>query len=300
MSLKMNVGRVFMLASVKMFRIFYLTVLIFMQITLSYGAQPAEERWSDEVTGEVVLVLQENKDYEKLCVNRAKAQAIEQVAGVKVTSETQVKDFKVISDLVNSKSYAWVKKIKDVKWEQEPVPKRPDEPPQTIYRVRLKALVAVDRNRDEGFAVKLNLNRTTFEDGDEMQINVQSGQDAYLTIFNVLEDDKVTVLLPNRFQLDRFARKGQWIRFPDPETSGSARKLKMFRSSDKPSAQEAILVIATKDDIDLLEGDFSEAAFAQRPQQTGLSSTVWEKLLDIPPGKRAAEIKYYEIKGKKR
>jgi hypothetical protein len=263
--------------------------------TLSEAKQPIEERWSDEVTGEVVLEDLTPQQARNLCLARAKARAVEQVAGVKVLSETLAKDFMLVADLVSAQSQAWVKEVKEERWESQTVQKRTDEPPQVLYRVRLKGLVAVDRDRDEGFAVKLLLNRSSYETGDEMQITVQSGQDAYLTIFNIIEDDRVTILLPNRFKMDRMAKKGEKVRFPDPESMGSSRKLKLFASSKSATAREAILVVATKDDTDLIEGDFSEAAFLEFPKQTGLFQNVLEKLMEIPPSKRAMAVQYYQL-----
>jgi hypothetical protein len=278
-----------------MFRLVIGVFVIVLFIALPCAAkEPIEQHWSDEVTGEVFLEDMTPQQAESLCLARAKAQAVSQVAGVKILSETLVKDAMMVADLVNAQSYAWVKDVKDVKWEQEQVQKRTNEPPGLLFRVHLKGLVALDRNRDEGFALKMNLNRTIYQSGDEMQITVQSGQDAHITIFNILEDDKVTVLLPNRFKLDRLVKKGEKTRFPDPETMGN-RKLKLSNLSKTPSAREAILVIATKDDIDLVENDFIEAAFAEFPQQTGLLRNVMEKLMAIPPARRSMAVQYYEV-----
>jgi hypothetical protein len=277
-------------------RSFTIFLILLACCTLCEAKQPIEERWSDEVTGEVFLEDLTPQQARNLCLARAKARAVEQVAGVKVLSETLVKDFMLVADLVSAQSQAWVKEVKEERWESETVQKRTDEPPQVLYRVRLKALVEVDRDRDQGFAVQLALNRSSYETGDEMQITVQSGQDAYLTIFNILEDDKVTVLLPNRFKMDRMAKKGEKVRFPDPESMGANLKLKPIRSPKSATTREAILVVATKDDIDLIEGDFSEAAFLEFPKQTGLFQNVLEKLMEIPPSKRAMAVQYYQLR----
>ncbi len=132
-----------------------------------------------------------------------------------------------------------------------------------------------------------------------MHITVQSGQDACLTIFNVIEGDKVTALLPNRFKMERAVKKGEKVRFPDPESMGSSRKLKLFKSSKSATATDAILVVATKDDVDLVEGDFSEAAFREFPNQTGLFQDLLEKLMDIPPSRRARAVQHYELRVRK-
>ncbi len=260
--------------------------------------QPVEERWSDEVMGEVVVEEMTPEAARKLCLARAKARAIEQVAGEKILNETIVKDATMLADFVSAQSYAWVKKTSDVKWEYEDVTGRAGELPKHIYRVRLKGLVAVDRDRDSGFPLKLELNRSSYHSGDEMQLSVQSGKDAYITVFNILEDDKVTVLLPNKFKLDRFVKRGEKAIFPDPMTMGS-KKMKLFKSSKSSVAKEAILVVATRNDIDLIGADFKDAVFAQHPSQTGLLQDILEKLMDIHPDSRAMAVQYYELKDKK-
>jgi hypothetical protein len=252
---------------------------------------PPESRWSDEVVGEVILDDDMTLgDAKKLCKNRAMIAAIEQVAGVKIQSETFVKD-SMMTDYVNTQSYAWVKEVKEERWEEEVVQKGTNGIPKHLYRVRLKALIAMDRDRDEGFTLKLDLNRIDYEEGDEMVMSLQVGQDCYLSIFNVLEDESVTPLLPNSYRTDRFVRMGDKIKFPDPDKIGNAKKLKLKKTSQIPEAKEAILVIATKDDIDLVEGNF---------KQTLLLRDLLENVTNIPAKDRSMTIKYYLIRdGKK-
>ncbi len=266
---------------------------------ISEARPTIEQRWSDEVVGEVVLEGMTPEQARSLCLARAKARAIEQVAGVKILSDTLVRDAVVVADLVNAQSFAWVKEVKEERWDDPSFEARTDAPAQILYRVRLKGLVAVDRDRDAGFALRLALNRSSYESGDEMQITIESGQDAYLSMFNILDDDKVTVLLPNRFKMDRAVRKGEKVRFPDAESMGSSRKLKLFPSSQNPTTREAILVIATLDDIDLVEREFKEATFREYPKQTGLFQNILEKLMQIPPSRRALAVQYYQLRVRK-
>jgi len=277
---------------------FLLLILFALNLAVSNAeAKELIERWSEKVTGEALVDDDMTRAEARiLCLNRAKARAIEEVAGVKVVSETLVKDAQLLSDLVAAQSYAWVKSVKNEIWEEENIARDQNGLTRHLYRVHLKALVAVDPNRDEGFTLKLDLNRFSFQNDDEMELTVKTGQDAYLTIINILEDEKVAVLLPNRFKMNRFAGKGQKLRFPDPETMGK-RKIKI-KSEKGKVAKEAIVAIATIDDIDLVDGSFSEATINSRPSDTSIASAFLEKLLEIPPSRRAMAIKHYEVNGK--
>jgi hypothetical protein len=256
----------------------------------------SEEKWSSEISGEAVLEDISSEEAKKLCLLRAKAKAVEEVAGVKIFRETTVDSGMLLSDFIHSQSTAWVKEIKDVKW--EPITdyrKTPDSSPLPQYQVRLKALVAFDANGDKGFHLKLDLNRSTFQNGDEMYLSVSAGRDCHISLFNILGDGKVTVLLPNRFNMDTWIKSGKTYRFPDPETMGSSRKIKVSGTEGKKKTGESILAIATIDDIDLVGGDFEEAAFAVYPKGTGLFPRLMEKLMDVPPERRAMAIQSYEV-----
>ena len=265
-------------------------------LTVGEAKQSVDERWSDDVTGEVWLEEMTPQRASDLCLARAKLKAVEQVAGVRIVGGSLVKNAALLADWVSAQSHALVKRVKEERWEFETVQKRIEDPPQMLYRVRLKGLVAVDRADGEEFTVQVALNRDSYESGDEMQIIVQSDQDAYLTIFNVVEDDKVTVLLPNRFKMDRAVRKGGPFRFPDPE---SPIKLKPIRSSKSATTTEAIMVVATRENIDLVGHDFTEAGFLDSFTQTGLLQTVWGKFMAIHPTKRALAVQPYTLEVRK-
>lgn len=257
------------------------------------------EQWSGEVSGEAVLENISSEEAKNLCLLRAKAQAMEEVAGVKILSETVVRNNIVLYDFINSQSSAWVKRTKDVKWEPITDYRRtPDSSPLPLYRVRLKALVAVDAHRDDGFQLRLTLNRKSYQDGDEMTLSVSAGKDCRIFLFNILEDEKVTVLLPNRFKMDTVVKGGKIYRFPDQEKMGSSRKMKVSVPEGKKRTRESILAIAVIDDINLIGSDFEEAAFAVYPKGTGLFHRLMEKMMDVPPQRRAMTIQHYEVVSK--
>ena len=71
---------------------------------------------------------------------------------------------------------------------------------------------------------KLSLGGEVFKEGDELRIVFTTEVDCYVTIFNIVEDGTVTMLLPNRFRRDNFIKSGTNLVFP-----GNSEKEKGFR-----------------------------------------------------------------------
>lgn len=275
-------------------RIFFVLLILMLPLT---AAATTEEKWSDEVSAEVLGEEMTPAEAWALCVNRAKAKAVEQIAGVEIINDSFVRDFETLTDFINVASHAWVKEVKDER--REPAFQQgSDGSSVPVYRVFLKAKVVLDKDVDRGFLVKLSLNRHRFQTGDEMSIAVQSSRDSYISIFNVLSDDKVTMIYPNRYRMDRFLKKGQKLMVPDRD-AGETRKLKMFNTSGKSTAKESIIAIATKDDVDLSLGDFSEAIINENISRTGSFRDLLEKIKHIPPRERALAFEVYEVESKK-
>jgi hypothetical protein len=156
----------------------------------------------------------------------------------------------------------------------------------------------MDKDADPGFTLDLKLNRNTYETGDEMVINVRPSRDSYINVFNVLSDDSVTLIFPNKTRKDRYVKKGQKVLLPDRD-AGEQKKLRIFNTTGRSVVKESILVIATKDDVDLSMGDFAEAAINEDKGQTGSFKHLLEKIKHIPPRDRAIAIQVYEIRAKK-
>ena len=278
--------------------IVYVTCTILM-IAALFGFKGVEEKWSGEVTGEAVLEEMTPDKAKELCINRAKVKAIEEVAGVRIISDTFVRDSVLFSDFINAASYAWVKEVKEVRWDPiEDYRKTADSSPLPMYRVRLKALVVMDKDADPGFTVDLKLNRNTYETGDEMVITVGPSRDSYLNVFNVLSDDSVTLIFPNKTRKKNHVKKGQKVILPDRD-AGEQKKLKIFNTTGRSMEKESILVIATKDDVDLSLGEFAEAAIHEDRARTGSFKHLLEKMKHIPPRDRTIAIQIYEVRAKK-
>jgi hypothetical protein len=117
----------------------------------------------------------------------------------------------------------------------------------------------------------LSLNKYVFREGDEIDIQFSSTVDAYITVFNIIEDGTVTMLLPNRFRKDTFVKAGTSLVFPMALEKQRGLIMRAHLPPDKVNTRESVKVVATRRPIDLARGDFSEAVLEDyKPDSEGI------------------------------
>ena len=124
-----------------------------------------------------------------------------------------------------------------------------------FYTVTLKAKVGkLEGENDPLFKLEADLNRESYQNGDEMIINISSSKDCYVYVFNILSDETVSALLPNQYLEKNYLAKGTSIRVP-PE-KGKITKFRVALPEGKTQATEMILVLGIKADKDTKSKDF--------------------------------------------
>ena len=124
-----------------------------------------------------------------------------------------------------------------------------------FYTVTLKAKVGkLEGENDPLFKLEADLNRESYQNGDEMIINISSSKDCYVYVFNILSDETVSALLPNQYLEENYLAKGKSIRVP-PE-KGKITKFRVDLPAGKSEATEMILVLGIKADKDTKSKDF--------------------------------------------
>ena len=124
-----------------------------------------------------------------------------------------------------------------------------------FYTVTLKAKVGkLEGENDPLFKLEADLNRESYQNGDEMIINISSSKDCYVYVFNILSDETVSALLPNQYLKESYLAKGTSIRVP-PE-KGKITKFRVDLPEGKSQATEMILVLGIKADKDTKSKDF--------------------------------------------
>lgn len=228
--------------------------------------------------------------------DEARRKAIEQAVGVFVKGQTIVYNAQVADDLVQSLVRGIILEEQVIEegvrqFETGPGPKA------LQYATRLKAKVKPVRMERRGnFTLKAELNKTVFSAGEEMQIRAVSTKDAYLHIFNVGQDDTVTVLLPNRFTQNNFVEAQKELAFPDEAQRVMGILLRVFPPAGARKALEKIKLIATTTKIDLIQGKIREGTFATYPgKDTALVTDLLKELSVLDESEWAEITVPYEV-----
>jgi hypothetical protein len=232
--------------------------------TLSTPLEPSELKEGIWVQAEGVVSLGEDTTVAEAKArsrDEARRKAIEKAVGTFVRSRTIVYNAQVAEDLVHSLVRGIVVEEQIL---EEGVRQLGQETGTTalLYATKLKAKVKPVRAERKGdFRVKAALNKTVFQEGEEMQITAATTKAAHFHIFNIGQDDTVTVLLPNRFISSNAVQAQQELIFPDESQRTMGIRLRVFPPQGERKAMEKIKVIATTKQIDLMKGKVREGVY---------------------------------------
>ena len=149
-----------------------------------------------------------------LALRRARSAAIEQAAGVRVSSATVITNMRMSVDFIKTYAQGYIVK-ESVKWLPLGSFQRDDKSaPIPEYRVRIKADVYIPGLKVEPIGLSASLNHNNFRAGEEAKVSVRVGRDSRLAIFNITADDKVVMLFPNRYASDNLIKGGSEFVFP--------------------------------------------------------------------------------------
>ena len=260
-----------------------------------YGmAQSQPEPRVVEKTVEVFMNDEESKaDFRLRAINEARREAVEEANGVSVKSQTIVENSQLVSDFVRAMSDGLLvrSEILEEKW-------------ITVgndvgRRVRLRGWVTPPRvvHQDPNFNVKLTLDRKVLVPGDHLHLTIRSTQDAYIHIFYVGADGKLQALLPSSVHPAKFIRANTDLKFPSPEEEQSFQ-LTASLAANHLESTERMIVVATKQDVDLIGKDFREALPSFDAHDTGLIELLYRKLSALGDAQWVQGVEAYRIVAK--
>ncbi len=243
--------------------------------------------------GEAVLGADTTRaQAEAIALNEARRRALEKV-GVLVRSETILYNSKLVSDLVVASTRGLIVKERILK-------KRWDVAGggTPVYRVTLEAHIKPLELKKRGSLRVLRLAVTepgkrgspkspVFHNGEEIQIRVRVNSRAYLNIFNVAQDGRITKLFPNRYVDMKPLPPGVEFVFPDDELRTIGLKLRVKTPEGLKRAVESVLVIATKEKVDFL---------ASEAQGKTTITDLMRELSDLDPSLWAQKTVGYEVR----
>ena len=253
-----------------------------------------------EATGEAVVENITPDEARQTAINRARISAIESKTGVRVHGSTIVKDYQLLADMVQTLSQGYITDEKIIKWEQGLFQESQDKAPLTTYKVQLSACVAGVGEKDPYFKVDAKLNKPVFIEGDEAIITVKTSRDAYLHIFNLTADDRISPIAPSTTLPIIPIKANKEFKFP-PEGFG----LLMSVIKDKKRSSECFIIVATKEPYDFI--GFAKTS-SSPPLEGGDKGVVraesmtvpefYRNIIKIPSNAKAEEMLVYEVVAK--
>jgi hypothetical protein len=224
-------------------------VVIALAILLTHGSslakdtsrKPGETIKSVQAEGSCAIVGMSAEQSQLLALQRARAAAIEQAAGVSVSSSTLVTNYIVAVDFIKTYSRGFIIKEKVAWLPLGQYQKDSSVAPIPEYRVRIIADVYVPRRMKASISLKAKLNNTIFREGEKVRIAVSTAREAKIAVFNIMADDTIAMLFPNSYEINNtISPKNEWV-FP---TADSKVEIEMHTMTGHEKDAEAIFVVA--------------------------------------------------------
>jgi len=257
-------------------------------------ASAAQEVW---VEAEGVVAMGQETTLEAAqrgSLDAARRAAIEQAVGTFVRSSSVVRNFQLADDLIHTVVRGVIV--------EEKILKRGVSDGQdghgAVYQTRIKAKVkGIPAERRGNFAVAARMNRVLFNEGDEVELRITPTQDAYLYIFNVTQDEHLTVLAPNSHESETFVQAGKEYAFPSETLLKKQVKLRTWLLPGTTRSAEKIKVIVTRQPVPLLKGRVAESVFMEyKPSDTAVLIDLMRALGALDPADWAETTLAYEVK----
>jgi len=272
-------------------------ISLFLLLILLPAAGMTEESPWVTVEGVAPLENTTKNNARQMAINDARRKAVEQVVGVNLLSQTLVINHRTAGDVVCTLPYGKVIDQEIIHEEVETTPAHgKGEAPFLTYKVKARIQVFKEKGRsDPYFQVSARMNRTEFKHGDDMQIRITPTRDAYIMIFNILEDERVLILYPNRYFQKNFVKAGTTFVFPDVENHREGIRLVATLDGNRSSSNENIYILATREPMVFDTAKYSEGIFGVYDGTSALVCDLVRKTVSIPLSERAEQFLPYRI-----
>jgi hypothetical protein len=162
------------------------------------------------------------------------------------------------------------------------------------YRVLVKAGVAEERRgADASFRVEASLNKSSFKNGEEMQIHIKPTKDCHVSVFIIMEDGKALRLLPNRFKADISLKAGKAFSFPD--AADKQKGITLVAHTENHTVKESLYVLALNQPFSYDDVRFQEGIYGIYDGNTAFLNDLVNEIVGIPLGDRAEKLVQYQI-----
>ncbi|MGD0037105.1 MAG: DUF4384 domain-containing protein [Bacteroidota bacterium] len=281
--------------------------LLCLSIVLTHPAISQEGKWTI-TTGRYIGTDVTPDEGKKHALDIARAEAIKQVVGVKVSEEL----FRNVGELMNGKEteeyFDTFSKLsrstavgRILKEQVQYITTIENELP--VYKVTLRALVAEEEGTpDPTFKVELSLrNPLLFDRGDVskndgLQFKIIATQHCYLYVFNLLSNDTVQLILPNKLVRNNLFDIEKKVQDYERDIRQMEMRFTVGLPKGSGRAKEALYVIALKDNIKFNSEHFSQEGNNTIPTYKSAIIDIMNWLVQIPAERRTETFQSYEIR----
>ncbi len=233
----------------------------------------------------------------KLALSYARTNAIEQV-GLKITGASAMVQKEDARDYFNNFIKFTQTKTNGRIVEEEILSdgivnqKTADGLSVTFYQILINALVKLETGEpDPEFRLSLSLNEDSYQNDEDMVIELSATKECYVTIFNLYSNDSLLVIFPNEILNDNHLKAGAILQIPPEEANW---KMPVGLANDSLDFdQEVIYVVATKENV-----PFGVSESVEREgliAQSGALLAVNRWLIEIETSGRTEVNKFYDI-----
>ncbi len=277
-------------------RVFLLFLVFLLQAAFFVPSVFTQDSTWVTVEGMAAMENVTKEEARRLAEKDAMRRAVEQVVGIDILAETIVIDYKVSGDIIRALPYGKVIDKEIIEQNVEKIQQHKKATPHLTYKVKMRVKVFKESGKkDPFFKIQANINRQVLKEGDDVKIEVTPTNDCYVTIFNILEDDKVIKLIPNRFRKGNFVKGNETFIFPDEDDRRRGIKLQACVGKEKKSVVETYYILGTKQPVSFDSDKYVEGIFGIYNGNSSFVRDLIKEVVEIPLSERAERFLQYRI-----
>ena len=199
-------------------KIFRYTLFVFVIIYNAFLSFSADAITIQNISaeGSCAIVGMSAEQCQMIALQRARASAIEQAAGIRVSSSTIVTNMALTAEFIKTYSKGFIVKEKAVWLPLDQYQKDASTPPIPEYSVKIVADISMPEPKIRPIGLNAKANSFIFKNGEKATIEIKAERIARIAIFNITADDKVAMLFPHEYEQKNIVTKDNRLIFPHP------------------------------------------------------------------------------------
>lgn len=251
------------------------------------------------VEGTAVVGKEDKAATKSRAIEDALRNAVHEAVGSYITAETLVVNLRLSGSILGAIPYGKVVDKEILEESIEEIPGKGQKKPGLVYIVKIRAGVVEETvGADPSFRLDASLNNSSFINRDEMLIRVKPTKNCYVSVFNILENEKILRLIPNRFKRKNFLPANATFSFPDKADKSRGVKLRVHTPENKDVVTESIYILALSRPFKSHSANIQEGIFGIYNGRTAFMKDLIKEIVGIPLNERAEVLIQYEIRKK--